>query len=74
MFYNTTLRDEGGRSSLRNIVLLDKSETLRKSVMRVTSRHVTDEPECTEEKSFVIYNIFVYCNWVVTRWQWLFYM
>jgi len=21
-----------------------------------------------------IYNIFIYCNWVVTRWQWLFYM
>ena len=19
-------------------------------------------------------NIFIYCNWVVTRWQWLFYM
>jgi hypothetical protein len=19
-------------------------------------------------------NIFIYCNWIVTRWQWLFYM
>ena len=54
MFYNTALPDEGGRSSLRN-VLLNKSETLRKSNMRVTSRHVTDEPECTKEKSFIEY-------------------
>ena len=23
---------------------------------------------------FYIYNIFIICNWVVTRWQWLFYM
>jgi hypothetical protein len=22
----------------------------------------------------IIYNIFIYCNWVVTWWQWLFYM
>jgi len=22
---------------------------------------------------FIIY-LFIYCNWVVTRWQWLFYM
>ena len=39
---------------MRN-VLLNKSETLRKSNMRVTSRHVTDEPECTKEKSFIEY-------------------
>lgn len=52
MFYNTAVPDEGGRASLRNVVLLDKSETLRKSNMRVTSRYVTEEPECTEEKSF----------------------
>ena len=45
MFYNTAVPDEGGRASLRNVVLLDKSETLRKSNMRVTSRHVTEEPE-----------------------------
>jgi hypothetical protein len=55
MFYNTALPVEGGRSSLRSIVVLNKSETLRKSNMRVTSRHVTDEPECTEEKSFIGY-------------------
>ena len=23
---------------------------------------------------FIIIIIFIYCNWVVTRWQWLFYM
>ena len=22
----------------------------------------------------IIYSIFIYCSWVVTRWQWLFYM
>ena len=24
--------------------------------------------------SYIIYSIFIKCNWVVTRWQWLFYM
>jgi hypothetical protein len=55
MFYNTALPDEGGRASLRNVVLLTKSETLTKSNMRVTSRHVTDGPECTEKKYFMGY-------------------
>ena len=55
MFYNTALPDEVGRFSLRNVVLLNKSETLRKTIMCVTSRHVTDEPECTKEKSFIGY-------------------
>ena len=30
----------------------------------------------TFQRSFliIIIIIFIYCNWVVTRWQWLFYM
>jgi len=24
--------------------------------------------------TIIIIIIFIYCNWVVTRWQWLFYM
>ena len=55
MFYNTALPDEGSRYSLRNVIILNKSETLRKSNMRVNLRHVTDEPEGTEEKSFIGY-------------------
>ena len=27
-----------------------------------------------EVKEIIIIIIFIYCNWVVTRWQWLFYM
>ena len=26
------------------------------------------------ENKYNILIIFIYCNWVVTRWQWLFYM
>ena len=29
---------------------------------------------CGDNIIIIIIIIFVYCNWVVTRWQWLFYM
>ena len=34
-----------------------------------------DEVNLFPSAVIIIYsNIFIYCNWVVTRWQWLFYM
>jgi len=31
-------------------------------------------PDRTASHAVTIIMIFIYCNWVVTRWQWLFYM
>jgi len=39
---------------------------------------IKEEMDIKSEPEEVSYNIniiiFIYCNWVVTRWQWLFYM
>jgi len=34
----------------------------------------TSMPPAVFEPTIIIIIIFIYCNWAVTRWQWLFYM
>jgi len=38
------------------------------------TRHIVNCGLPGSAKFFQIIIIFIYCNWVVTRWQWLFYM
>jgi hypothetical protein len=36
--------------------------------------NVMSDEECKAQKIIIIIIIFINCNWVVCRWQWLFYM
>ena len=41
--------------------------------LEITDGRIDDSgPSCS--KDIIIIIIIIYCNWVVTRWQWLFYM
>jgi hypothetical protein len=40
----------------------------------VTDGHSANRQLFIRHIYIIIYNIFIYCNWDVTRWQWLFYM
>jgi len=50
--------------------------TLLLTIFISTSLYVSGNyvPIIRKTYCIVIIIIFIYCNWVVTRWQWLFYM
>ena len=62
---------------------------MKGTLLSVTSVHALSESQCNKVSTdycrndtvivviiilIIVIIIFIYCNWVVTRWQWLFYM
>ena len=43
-------------------------------ICRVCNQHLPRQTEEELENVIIIIIIIINCNWVVTRWQWLFYM
>jgi len=55
-------------------MVLKKLKVTMKIIKQSGFRARFDENTLRKQVYIIIIIIIIYCNWVVTRWQWLFYM
>ena len=67
-------RDEQGRAIHCLEQWLSTGEARHGVGYGITHSHIHCIPLNASIITLIIIIIFIYCNWVVTRWQWLFYV